>query len=113
MGKFVKGESGNRRVRPAGQSPGRVVLWDLKQAARAHCIEALQVVLRCLHSDDDRVALKAAEILFERYGTHRFVVASQTMPLDRWLASKGQPEPDSDPEKGYRETPGGPERKLN
>jgi hypothetical protein len=91
-----------------------VVLWDLKQAARAHRIEALQVVLRCLHCDDDRVALKAAEILFERgYGTHRFVVASQTMPLDRWLANNGQPEPDSEPETGHRETPGDPERKLN
>jgi hypothetical protein len=85
------------------------MLWDLKQAARAYRIEALQVVLRCLHCDDDRVALKAAEILFERgYGTHRFVVASQTMPLDRWRA-----EPDSEPETGHRETPGDPERKLN
>jgi hypothetical protein len=31
------------------------------------------------------------------------------MPLDRWLANKGQPEPET----GHRETPGDPERKLN
>jgi hypothetical protein len=56
---------------------------------------------------DDRVALKTVEILFERaYGrpeqhgdvqvSHQFVIAPQTMALDRWLANKGQPEPTED-----------------
>jgi hypothetical protein len=76
------------------------VIYDLNQAARKHCPEALEIVLRCLRSDDECVALLAAQILFERaYGKpvqhsdvevdHRFVVAPQTMALDRWLANKG------------------------
>jgi hypothetical protein len=101
-----------------------MVIYDLKQAARKHCPEALEIVVRCLHSDDDRVALKAAEILFERaYGrpeqhgdvqmmSHQFVIAPQTMALDRWLANKGQPEPTEDnPEPSTDDDD--PDRKLN
>jgi hypothetical protein len=101
-----------------------MVRFELKQAARKHCPEAMEVVARCLHSDDARVALLAAQILFERaYGkparqadieaTHRFVVAPQTMALDEWLANKGQPKalpsPDDTDPKSDDDDPG----KLN
>ena len=120
---FQKGRSGNPRGRPPGRSPSQMVIYDLKQAARKHCPEALEIVLRCLHSDDERVALLAAQILFERaYGkpaqhadieaTHRFVIAPRVMALDRWLANKGQPEPTEDnPEPSTDDDD--PDRKLN
>ena len=73
-------------------------------AARAHCEKALEVIARCLQSDDERIALMAAGIMLDRgFGkpeqhadveaNHRFVIAPQVMPLDKWLANKGQPEP--------------------
>jgi hypothetical protein len=70
----------------------------------ALCPEAAEVVKRCLKSEDDKIALAAAQIAFERgYGrpemhadvdvNYRFVIAPQTMGLDEWLACKGQPAP--------------------
>jgi hypothetical protein len=102
MGKFVKGQSGNPRGRPPGKGPGRIVLWDYKQAVRRHCPKALQRVAECLDDKDRRIRLAAAEILLGYgYGkptvqaevdvNHRFVVAPQTMELEEWLANKGQP----------------------
>jgi hypothetical protein len=84
--------------------PSKIVLWDLKQEMRRLCPEAAKVVERCLKSEDDKIALAAAEIAFERgFGrpelhaeveiNHRFVVAPQTMPLDQWLAQRGQVQP--------------------
>jgi hypothetical protein len=103
MGKFVKGQSGNRRGRPPGRSPGQTVLWDLKMAARKHCPKALQRIVECLDDANRKIRLLAAQLLLERgYGrpeqhsgielTHNFVIAPDVMPLDRWLANKGQPE---------------------
>jgi len=100
---FQKGRSGNPKGRPPGRSPSQMVIYDLKEAARKHCPEALEIVLRCLRSEDGRVALRAAEILFERaYGrpeqqsdlqvNHKFVIAPNTLPIDEWLATKGQGE---------------------
>ena len=65
-------------------------MYDLKQAMRALCPEAAEVVKRCLGSADDKIALAAAQIAFERgFGrpelhadievNHRFVIAPQTM----------------------------------
>jgi hypothetical protein len=101
---FIKGHPGGPG-RPKGRSPDQLVRFDLKQAARAYCPEAIEIIARCMRSDDERVAVMAANIMLERgYGkpeqradvdvNHRFVVAPQVMPLDRWLANKGQPDPE-------------------
>ena len=109
MSRFPKGQSGNplgsskgRRGRPPGQKPSTVVIWDLKMAARKHCPKALQRIAECLDDEDKKVRLMAAQIMLERgYGkpeqhvdaevNHQFVIAPQVMPLDQWLARKGQP----------------------
>ena len=109
MSRFPKGQSGNplgsskgRRGRPPGQKPSTVVIWDLKMAARKHCPKALQRISECLDDEDKKVRLMAAQIMLERgYGrpeqhvdaemTHNFCIAPQTMPVDQWLARKGQP----------------------
>ena len=109
MSRFPKGQSGNplgsskgRRGRPPGQKPSTVVIWDLKMAARKHCPKALQRIAECLDDEDKKVRLMAAQIMLERgYGkpeqhvdaevTHNFCIAPQTMPVDQWLARKGQP----------------------
>jgi hypothetical protein len=76
-------------------------MYDLKQAMRALCPEAAEVVKRCLKSDNEKVALLAAQIAFDRgFGrpevsaevemNHKFVIAPDTLPLDEWLATKGQ-----------------------
>jgi hypothetical protein len=100
--KFVKGESGNRRGRPPGKGPGPIVMCDLKQAMRALCPEAAEVVKRCLKSDNEKIALLAAQIAFDRgFGrpdvhgdvdvNHKFVIAPESnMRIDEWLATKGQ-----------------------
>ena len=96
--------SGNPRGRPKGRMPSKIVLWDLKMEMRRLCPSAAKVVERCLKSEDDKIALAAAEIAFERgFGrpelhadvdvNYRFVIAPQTMGLDEWLACKGQPAP--------------------
>ena len=109
MSRFPKGQSVNplgsskgRRGRPPGQKPSTVVIWDLKMAARKHCPKALQRIAECLDDEDKKVRLMAAQIMLERgYGkpeqhvdaemTHNFCIAPQTMPVDQWLARKGQP----------------------
>jgi hypothetical protein len=98
---FTKGISGNPAGR-AGLDP--VVRFNLKQAAREHCPEALDVIAECMRSKDERVAIAAASIMLERgYGkpeqhadievSHRFVIAPNTMQIDAWLESKGQQTP--------------------
>jgi hypothetical protein len=98
-----KGEVRNPRGRPPGQRPHAVVLWDLKQQMRALCPAARDVVERCLKSKDERVALLAAQIAFERgYGkpeqhadvtlTCNFAEVPATMELGQWLERRGQPE---------------------
>jgi hypothetical protein len=97
-----KGEIRNPRGRPPGQRPHAVVLWDLKQQMRALCPKARDVVERCLKSEDERVALLAAQIAFERgYGkpeqhtdvslTCHFAEVPETMELGQWLERRGQP----------------------
>ena len=69
--RFRQGESGN-----PGGLPGRpstiakqMVIFDLKQAARALCPRAIEVLAEALHHKDVRVRLIAAAIAFEHgYG---------------------------------------------
>jgi hypothetical protein len=120
---FVKGQSGNPRGRAPGQSPARVVLFDLKQAARKYCPEAIEFIAKHMHSDDERVALAAAIAMIERgYGkpeqksdatmTHKFAIVPQTMAKDEWLANRGQPGAGSC-QSPLALPPPDPDRKLN
>jgi hypothetical protein len=61
-GCFKKGESGNPGGRP--KLPA-----DIREAFKARAPEALEVLTRCLQSDDDRVAMMAAQAILDRgYG---------------------------------------------
>jgi hypothetical protein len=61
-GYFKKGESGNPGGRP--KLPA-----DIREAFKARAPEALEVLTRCLHSDDDRIAMMAAQAILDRaYG---------------------------------------------
>jgi hypothetical protein len=114
---FQKGQSGNPKGRPPGRSPSQMVRFNLKQAAREHCEEALQVIAGCMRDKDARVRLMAAEIMLERgYGkpeqksdvdvVHRFALVPEVMEKDEWLKHRGQPQPKALP-------PPDPDRKLN
>ena len=61
-GRFQKGESGNPGGRP--KLPA-----DIREAFKAKAPEALEVLTRCLQSDDDRIAMMAAQAILDRgYG---------------------------------------------
>ena len=61
-GGFQKGESGNPGGRP--KLPA-----DIREAFKAKAPEALEVLTRCLQSDDDRIAMMAAQAILDRgYG---------------------------------------------
>jgi hypothetical protein len=108
---FIKGVSGNplgrRKVSP-------VTAWNIKQAARDNCEEALNVIAHCLRSADEKIRLMAASLMLDRgYGkpeqrvdaevTHRFAEVPQVMPKDQWIANRGVPQL----------APPDPNRKLN
>ena len=64
MGKggFQRGQSGNPGGRP--RLPA-----DIREAFKAKAPQALEVLTRCLQSDDDRVAMMAAQAILDRgYG---------------------------------------------
>jgi hypothetical protein len=80
-----------------------MVMFDLREAARRWCPEALEVVAKCLSSKDEKVRLLAAEIMLNRgYGkplvtvdantTHAFVVAPEVMSEADWLRTRGNPQ---------------------
>jgi hypothetical protein len=61
-GRFQTGESGNPAGRP--KLPA-----DIREAFKARAPEALEVLTRCLASDDDRIAIMAAQAILDRgYG---------------------------------------------
>jgi hypothetical protein len=78
-----------------------MIVFDLREAARKHCPKAIEVVAKCLDHKDAKVRLLAANIMLERgYGkpevkadltaTHKFCIAPETLPVEEWLATKGQ-----------------------
>jgi hypothetical protein len=88
-----------RRLRP---ETAHQEAFDLREAARAWCPAALEVVKACLDHKDAAIRLKAADILFDRgHGkapvtaavitTHRFAVVPEVMPEELWLERRGQP----------------------
>ena len=80
-----------------------MVIFDLKQAARALCPRAIEVLAEALHHKDVRVRLIAAGLAFERgYGKpeqrsrqrrslHKFAVVPEVMEQQEWLERRGQP----------------------
>jgi hypothetical protein len=95
-----------RKGQPGG--PGRprldqMTVFNAREAARRHCRKAIAVLARCLNSRDEKVRIIAATALLDRgYGrpeivadvaVHKFAYAivPETMPVDEWLARKGQP----------------------
>jgi hypothetical protein len=79
-----------------------MVLFDLKQAARSQSPEALEVLVKAMRSDDERVAVMGALAILERaYGkpeqkadvttTHKFAIVPATMNEAEWLERRGQP----------------------
>ena len=61
-GGFKRGQSGNPGGRP--KLPA-----DIREAFKAKAPEALEVLERCLQSNDDRVAMMAAQAILDRgYG---------------------------------------------
>jgi len=61
-GGFQKGQSGN----PGGRSK---LPAEMREAFKAKAPQALEVLTRCLQSDDDRIAMMAAQAILDRgYG---------------------------------------------
>jgi hypothetical protein len=93
----------SRRLQP---KTAHMQAFDLREAARAWCPQALEVVKACLEHKDAGIRLKAAEILFNRsYGkpevtaaitsTHQFAVAVVPNVIENvedWVKCRGQPD---------------------
>jgi hypothetical protein len=90
---------------PTGRSDrvARMVLFDVREAARAHCAKAVEVLGRALDDADPKVRILAATALLNRgYGLphvqvdsnvqHKFCIAPETMSIDDWLKYRGQPQ---------------------
>jgi hypothetical protein len=88
-----KGSIGHPRPRGTERA---VVIYNLRQEMKAICPEAVKVVKRCLASKDERIALEAARIAFERgFGrveisveadvVHRFAIVPAVEDRETWL----------------------------
>ena len=65
--RWQKGECGN----PAGRGPGRpkivgLIAFEIRQAARAHCPEAVERLAALMRSKDERVSMLACIAMIER-----------------------------------------------
>jgi hypothetical protein len=99
---WKRGESGNLKGRPVGtKGPGPLTMWELRQEARRHSPKALRRIVECLDDENAKIRLMAAEMILNRAwgrpelsvelnANHSFCVAPQTLPLDEWLATRGQ-----------------------
>src|SRR5262245_5617840 len=58
-GHFRKGESGNPAGRPRFPE-------ELRERFQAKAPEALELLVKCLHSSDDRIAMTAANSILDR-----------------------------------------------
>jgi hypothetical protein len=80
-----------------------VCLWDLRQAAKRHSEEGLNIILGCMNDPaaDWSHRIRAVELLWAYgYGkpvqeaaidvSHKFVIAPEVLPVDEWVATKGQ-----------------------
>lgn len=101
---FIKGHKGGpgRPKGTTGRTADQMVVFDIKQAARAHCREAIERLVLHMRSDDEKVSIMASLALIDRgYGkpeqkvdaqvVHKFAVVPQVMEEAEWLARKGQP----------------------
>jgi len=88
--------------------------------AREHSEHALRKVISLIDSEDDKVALMAAQIVLDRgYGkpeqrvdadiVHRFAEVPQVMEKAQWLATRGDPSK----LKVIEHQPADPSKKLN
>jgi hypothetical protein len=97
-GQFKKGQSGNPLGRAHATSRlSQMVRFDLREAARRHCPEALEVIAAALKHKDARVRLimlsrgyGKPEVMADLTATHKFCVAPETMDREEWLATRGQ-----------------------
>jgi hypothetical protein len=106
---MVERDKSGRWMPGASACPGgggrldRMVVFDLRQAARKHCPEAIQVIAAALKHKDARVRLIAADLMLSRgYGkpevmaevihNHKFAQVPEVMSKSDWLACRGDPE---------------------
>ena len=78
-----------------------MVRFDLREAARAHCPRAIEVLVEGMNHKDMRVRILAASLILERgYGkpelkadvttTHAFAVVPEVLDRETWLRTRGQ-----------------------
>jgi hypothetical protein len=102
---FRKGQSGNPEGGSASATArsrlSRMVVFDLREAARKHCPEAVEVFAKAMRSKDEKIRVLAADLLLSRgYGkppvsieattTHKFAVVPEVLSEEDWLATRGQ-----------------------
>ena len=73
----------------------------MREAARAHCPRAIEVLVEGMNHKDMRVRILAASLILERgYGkpelkadvttTHAFAVVPEVLDRETWLRTRGQ-----------------------